>query len=41
MLGKNTTYGNFGIIGGFYDIYDVGVYGFSSSGFAGYFEGEI
>jgi hypothetical protein len=38
--GKNITYGNYGILGGFYSTYDVGVYGFSSSGYAGYFQGD-
>jgi hypothetical protein len=40
VRGENITYGNFGILGGFYDTDDVGVYGFSSSGYAGYLEGN-
>jgi hypothetical protein len=38
--GENTTYGNVGSLGGFYSTYDIGVYGYSVSGFAGYFEGD-
>lgn len=41
VRGENTTYGNFGILGGFYSTYDVGVYGYSSTGYAGYFDGEV
>jgi hypothetical protein len=38
--GKNITYGNYGILGGFYSSYDVGVYGYSTGGYAGYFQGD-
>ena len=41
VIGENTTYGNLGILGGYFDTTDVGVYGYSSSGYAGYFQGNV
>ena len=40
VLGGNDTYGNWGGLGGFYNTFDVGVFGLSNSGYAGYFQGN-